>query len=228
MANSLDGQNTILSVVGPLATSVGALRLVIKGILSQQPWLHDPLVHELPWRDEQEQQALDFINSSSGVPLTFGVFRHDGNIQPHPPVRRAIDIAVKTLEKLGHKVIEWMPPSHTRLMEILTKTWLYDGGRDVRGAFKLSGEPIAKQLSFFGDEPFVEYTASEIAANNVAKREYQKEYLEYWNSTASLTGTGRPVDAVLSPVAQFAAARPNTFSAVGKCSIYKLQGCAMP
>ena len=47
---------------------------------------------------------------------------------------------------------------------------------------------------------------------NVAKREAQKEYMEYWNSTAELTGTGRPVDAIISPLAPFAAARPEKYT----------------
>lgn len=47
---------------------------------------------------------------------------------------------------------------------------------------------------------------------NVAKREAQKAYMEYWNSTAELTGTGRPVDAVISPLAPFAAARPAKYT----------------
>jgi amidase len=60
-----------------------------------------------------------------------------------------------------------------------------------------------------------EYTASQIAANNVAKRAYQKEYMEYWNSTSSLTGTGRPVDALIAPLAPFPAARPDMYSYYG-------------
>lgn len=96
MANSWDGQNSILSVVGPIATSPGALKLLTKSLLSTKPWLHDPLVHELPWRAEQEQ--LD-----TGK-LSFGVLKHDGTVTPTPPVRRAIDIVAKTLEKLGHEV----------------------------------------------------------------------------------------------------------------------------
>lgn len=40
MANSMDGQNTVLSVVGPLATSIRSLRLVFKSLLTQAPWLH--------------------------------------------------------------------------------------------------------------------------------------------------------------------------------------------
>lgn len=111
IANSMDGQNTILSVVGPLATSVGALRLVIKGVLSQQPWLYDPLVVEIPWRDEHERAVLDIARGNAGQ-LAFAVFKDDEVIRCQPPVRRAIDIVVKTAEKLGHKVIEWKPPSH--------------------------------------------------------------------------------------------------------------------
>lgn len=62
-----------------------------------------------------------------------------------------------------------------------------------------------------------QYTASQIAAVNVAKRAYQKEYMDYWNSTASLTGTGRPVDAVIAPLAPFAAARPDMYNYYGMC-----------
>lgn len=118
MANSMDGQSSILSVVGPLATSVGALKLVIKGLLSQKPWLHDPLVAEIPWRNEQEKAVLDIVNANGGGQLCFGILRNDGLVQPQPPVRRALDIAIKTAEKLGHKIIEWEPPSHQRGLEI--------------------------------------------------------------------------------------------------------------
>lgn len=216
IANSLDGQNTILSVVGPIATSLGALKLLIKAILSEQPWLHDPLVHEIPWRDEQEQQILSLAKSTSNSgQVAFGIIRHDGYIKPHPPILRAIDITIKTLENLGHKIIEWAPPSHRKCIDIVEKTWVYDGAQDVHSAFALSGEPLSKQIATFRDKPFREYTATEIAQTNVAQREYKKEYMEYWNGTSAITGTGRPVDAVICPVAPFAAARPGTFTYYG-------------
>jgi amidase len=60
-----------------------------------------------------------------------------------------------------------------------------------------------------------EYTASQIAAVNIQKREYQKEYMEYWNSTSALTGTGRPVEAIIAPVAPFPAARPEMYTYYG-------------
>jgi amidase len=117
-----DGQNSMLSVVGPIATSVGALRLMMKSILSQEPWLHDPLVAEIPWRDAQEQAVFDLVNSSGAGQLSFGVMYLDGDIHPQPPVRRAIEIVVKTVEKLGHKVIEWKPPSHQRGTELAVRS----------------------------------------------------------------------------------------------------------
>lgn len=215
MANSFDGQNSILSVVGPLATTLRSLQLVVKAVLSQKPWLHDPLVVELPWRDEQEQQMLDLLSNTSQK-LSFGVLRDDGICTPHPPVSRAVDMVVKILEKLGHEVITWSPPSHRKLESIASTTWMYDGGADAHKAFSLSGEtPVPQIAGVFGDKPREEMTASKIAATNVAKREAQKEYMEYWNSTADKTKSGRPVDALIAPVAPFAAARPMTFSYVG-------------
>lgn len=115
----MDGQNTILSVVGPLATSVPALRLVIAAILSTQPWLHDPLVAEIPWRSEQEQYIFDLVKSSDGKgKLAFGVMYGDGIVNPQPPVKRALDIVVETARRLGHVVVKWEPPSHARGLEL--------------------------------------------------------------------------------------------------------------
>lgn len=193
----MDGANSILSVVGPLATSPGALRLVFQALLSTNPWLHDPLVHEIPWRQEAE------ILPSK---LSFAVMRHDGTCTVHPPVARAVDIAVKAIEKLGHQVIEWSPTvPHARLNQICAQCWDFDGGADCRKDFALSGEVPAPDI-MLADKPPA--NASEIMAVNIAKREAQKDYMEYWNSTASLTNTGRPVDAIISPLAPFSAARP--------------------
>ena len=214
MANSMDGQNSIISVVGPIAHSPQSLELVVKAVLDQEPWLHDPLVTEMPWRDEQARQLLELANSPKK--LAFGVLKHDGKAGLHPPVARALEILAKTLEKLGHKVFEWKPPSHQNLEKIALATWMYDGGTDIHSAFQLSGEPPVPQIALtYGHKPRDQMNASQIAATNVAKREAQKEYLVYWNSTTSETGTGRPADAVIAPVAPFAAARPEKYVYVG-------------
>ena len=211
MANSMDGQNSVLSVVGPLATTAASLKLVFKSILSQSPWLYDPLVVELPWRESQEQIPAK---------LTIGLMKTDGIITPQPPVARAVQIIADALAAAGHQIIDWKPPSHQRGLDITFKTWMYDGGADVHAAFALSGEPMSKQISMtYGEKPGAKQDASYIAATNVEKRKYQKEYMDYWNSTAQHTESGRPVDAFILPLAPYAAARPELYGYYGYSTI---------
>jgi amidase len=95
MANSMDGQNTVLSVVGALGSTNDSLRLVIQGLLQTRPWLHDPLVLEMPWRKEQERLPDK---------LKFGVLWDDGYVSVAPPVKRALQETVDALKKAGHEV----------------------------------------------------------------------------------------------------------------------------
>lgn len=102
-----------------------------------------------------------------------------------------------------------------------------DGGADVRHHLSLSGEPPIPQLLVKHGEK----TASQIAALNVRKREYQKEYMDYWNSTAELTGTGRPVDGVICPIVHQAATIPGQYNHLGYTtflSVLDYTGVAIP
>jgi amidase len=104
-ANTMDGQNTILSVVGPMATTPRSLRLLLKAIISQEPWNYDPLALELPWRDVLESKTRKLIwQSGTSKSLAFAIMRHDGVVQPHPPVKRALYMIEQTLRRQGHKV----------------------------------------------------------------------------------------------------------------------------
>lgn len=215
MANSMDGQNSVLSVVGPLGTTAGAIRLVTKSLLSQQPWLHDPNVVELPWREEQEKAIWDRVNSSVGQ-LSFGVMTTDNIVNPQPPVSRAVDIVVKTLKKAGHQILPWDSPNHAKGLEYTFNTWTLDGGKDVHDAFALSGETVADQIKMsYGEGATAGKSASYIAQNNVALRQWKKQYLDAWNATASKTETKEPIDAIIAPLAPYAAARPNKYKWYG-------------
>ncbi|KAK8098367.1 uncharacterized protein PG998_013853 [Apiospora kogelbergensis] len=219
VANSMDGQNSVLSVVGPLASSAGGVKLLTKSILSAEPWLHDPLVTEIPWRRDLEAQTKDLIASSQ---LSVGFLDHDGAVAPHPPVKRALGLLRDLILQSGNKVFEWQPPPHLlqRVNELTYKTWLYDGGADVRKDFALSGEPWAVQtLDIWQERPQAD--ASSIAENNRALRQCRKEYLDYWNSTAASSGTAerhRPADVFVAPCAPFAAARPGRYDYIGYTS----------
>lgn len=100
-------------------------------------------------------------------------------------------------------------------------SWTYDGGADIHDALGLSGEPMVSQISGMYGKKRKEAGASKIFANNIAKREYQKEYMEYWNSTVHSTSTGRPVDAIIAPLAPFATARPDRYRYFG-CTCFSI------
>uniref|UniRef100_A0A8H7TRY5 Amidase domain-containing protein n=1 Tax=Bionectria ochroleuca TaxID=29856 RepID=A0A8H7TRY5_BIOOC len=206
MANSMDGQNTVLSVVGPMSHSPADLGLMLESILSRQPWLHDPAVVEMPWRPDIVQATEELVHS--GQRLVFGMISCDGVVQPHPPILRALALVREALNSQGHGLMDWAPPSHKRAVDIVQTCWLYDGGADVHQSFGLSGEPIAEQIGrIYSSQAREQMSASAIARNNVAKRDYQKEYMEYWNSTSETSGTGRPVEAVIMPAGEAAATR---------------------
>jgi amidase len=96
-------------------------------VLAQQPWLLDPKVVEIPWREPEVPKKL-----------SFGYWRWNKQIWPHPPVHRGVDIVIESLRKAGHEVIEWEPlkPQHCR--SLLFRGLGADGGKVSRSSpFKL-------------------------------------------------------------------------------------------
>lgn len=103
--NSMDGQNTVPSVVGPMAGSVGALRLAMKSVLGMEPWVYDPASLPIPWRESVEEKVRGLLcGVGEGKKMAFGMFEDDGIMRPHPPVLRAVRLVRKVLVKLGHEV----------------------------------------------------------------------------------------------------------------------------
>lgn len=102
-ATSMDGQNSVTPVVGPMGPTASGLALLTKSVLGREPWLRDPGVVDMPWREERYAESLKLASGGQGK-LAFGVLRTDGAINPQPPVSRAIDLTVKAIESLGHKV----------------------------------------------------------------------------------------------------------------------------
>ncbi|KAL2201849.1 putative general amidase GmdA [Sarocladium strictum] len=205
VANSMPGQNTVPSVCGPIATSAGSLKLMMKSILSQQPWLHDPAVVDLPWREER------YTAWRSGDRLAFGLLRTDLDVNPQPPVKRAFDAVVDAITAMGHEVIEWNPPSHHTALALAVEAFTADAGLDIFHHIGLSGETLMEVISeiYLGETGKLQApkTADQIWDTNVRLRKFQKEYMDYWNSTAKMTSSGKPVVAVLSPVSAVAAYR---------------------
>ena len=67
--NTLVGQEAVRSTAGPMAHSPEDVALFMKSYLAQEPWLHDPEVLPIPWRDFQLPSKL-----------CFGISVHDGYV----------------------------------------------------------------------------------------------------------------------------------------------------
>ncbi|KAI5306110.1 Acetamidase [Ascosphaera atra] len=187
----------------------------MKAVLSKKPWLGDPLTPPIPWRIDLEEEIKAKAKHGDGKRLAFGILWDDGIVRPQPPVRRALHLVADILKKLDHGVIDWKPPSHRMAHKLAVAAYYLDAANDLKAQMALSNEPTPKPLNSVLNRTAPEKTASEIFSTNREKREYQKKYLDYWNSTASLTGTDEPVDAFIAPVSPFAAARHGGNTYVG-------------
>ncbi|KAB8349500.1 hypothetical protein FH972_023526 [Carpinus fangiana] len=206
VANSMEGQEANPSTIGPMARNIQDLRFMMRKILAMAPWLEDPKCLPLPWHDDDESTVNARIASTGltiGVLTTADELGFDGVVKCHPPVSRVLRETVAKLEAAGHHVIPFTPPAHSEGTKLVFECLSADGGYDVHKTLAASGEPAIPQVAIsygtaLGERP--SKSLNEWWALLQRKYAYQQRYLAYWNSTASSTRTGRPVDAVVLPL----------------------------
>ncbi|KAK9379517.1 amidase signature domain-containing protein [Kockiozyma suomiensis] len=190
---TIDGQEHVPSVIGPMTRTLNSLTSITKAVIENEPWKLDPKCIPIPWRQELYNETL------AKKKFIFGVMRDDGVVRVHPPIARTLDQAVERLRAAGHEVVEWNAPElHAELVPILNKFYIADGGEDVKSDVNKLGEPLM---------PYVERMVNrgppisipEYWHNMVLKRDFQKKYLDKWNASGALTSTGEPIDFILAP-----------------------------
>ncbi|EEQ34981.1 putative amidase [Microsporum canis] len=213
VANTNPGQNTYSSSIGVLSTSPDAIQLMMKSMLSTQPWLRDPVVFSIPWRDEIAAETLaraapNGSAKSDQKPLKFGILYTDNIITPHPPVTRGLHVIEDAIKKAGHKVVPWNPPAHSIGIKIHLAFISADGGHDVNKQLDLSGEPPIPQIrdiiKLRDPVPLLDY--QDLILQGI---KYSEAYSDYWNSTAE--DDGQIVDAFITPLAPWAAVIPTKY-----------------
>jgi amidase len=211
-ANTNPGQNTYASSVGFLSNSIDALQLVMKSVLSTQPWLRDPEVVPIPWRQTLVDSTLSRASadgSSNYTPLKLGIYWTDGVVGPHPPINRGLRAVVDTLRKAGHKIVDWNPPSQSTAKRVHLAFLKADGAHDIHAQLNLSGEPLIPELvkSFQLKDPMNLLQYQDLTLEG---RDYSAAYSDYWNATAD-DKAYQIVDAVIMPVAPHAAVIPGKY-----------------
>ncbi|KZT24712.1 general amidase [Neolentinus lepideus HHB14362 ss-1] len=215
--NAQEGQESISSVPGPMTNSVSGLKAFMKAVIDSKPWEKDPLVVRKEWSEKEYQLS----EHGEGSKLCFAVMWDNGLLKPHPPLWRAMRLCKKALEAAGHTVIDWEPLNMMEIFKNAESIYNADAGHDFREVCKESGEPVIQTMSpetnkheLALDEPLVRtvlgpeqkmLTAWELWQLHKEKRALRKAQLDHWQATANRTGTGRPVDAIISPAAPYVA-----------------------
>ncbi|KAL0567900.1 hypothetical protein V5O48_014096 [Marasmius crinis-equi] len=207
-ANSLEGQDSVLSVLGPLCNSIDGLKLFMKAVIDSKPWTQDPLAVCKQWNDEEYQLA----DHGSGKELCFAVLWDDGVTVPDPPILRGLEATKEALLAVGHKVIDWVPLKHMEIYKCISSIFTAGAAEDYDAVTAVSGEPIIQSMlpetDVLTSEPPASKPSSATSLSAYQLWQVQKkrrilreEYLRHWQDTVTVTGTGRPVDAILCPVA---------------------------
>jgi Asp-tRNA(Asn)/Glu-tRNA(Gln) amidotransferase A subunit family amidase len=82
--NSLEGQDSVLSVLGPISHSIDGIKSFMQAVISQRPWTKDPLAIRKAW----DEEAYGLSEHGGGKQLCFGILWDDGLVVPHPPIIR--------------------------------------------------------------------------------------------------------------------------------------------
>ncbi|EPT03524.1 hypothetical protein FOMPIDRAFT_1159112 [Fomitopsis schrenkii] len=196
LEGSHDGMDAVIGALGPLATSARDLALFCRVMLQYEPWLVEPPLLGIPWKQ--------CLAEGEGIPdkLSIAILWDDGVVQPHPPVLDALKRTRDALMASGHNVISWVPVDHQEAWDLILKLYFLDGGEEYRDT--LAVEPMVAQSDWImqqvpkNGKP---YTVAEIFKLNQARELFRSKVVAHWNDTSRRTTTGRSVDAILSPVA---------------------------
>lgn len=95
----MEGQDSIPSVLGPISISLSGVKAFTKAIVDLKPWTKDPLAVRKAW----DEEGYKLKEHGEGKDLCFAILWDNGHVIPHPPIRRALEIAKAALEAKGIK-----------------------------------------------------------------------------------------------------------------------------
>ncbi|KAG0649284.1 Acetamidase [Hyphodiscus hymeniophilus] len=190
--NSMEGQEIMPSVVGPMSHSVSSLTLFTKTVIAAQPWLVDPKCQPILWREEIYQSAI------AGKKLKIGIMEWDEEILPQPPIRWAMRELEARLKAAGHEVFPWRIDQKTAL-SIVMRVFSSDASGDIDRSRALSGEPPQNVMTAISPNvpPLTLLGYWSLACERLA---FQAAILEQWNETSKAGSSDQVMDVYLTPV----------------------------
>jgi amidase len=171
--SGLAGQEAVQSVNGPMAKTLEDIIMYSKAIIDAKPWLVDPKMLPIPWRQAEPKTKLKIA-----------VLWNDGICRPTPPVQRALKETSEKLKKAGHEIIEWDPKLHHTALDQLGRMFVADGGKSVEALLAPTGEPYRPEMQTYAESK--ELGVFDMWKLQLDRSELQRQYLEQWTSVGGL------------------------------------------
>jgi amidase len=201
------GQVSLLASAGPIAVSLRDCELFLKTVAGARPWERDPGVVYGKWDDQ----------GSVGQKPLLGVLRSDGVTEPLPPITKVLDETVGMLREAGIEVIEISSPAFSKCQSLTNKFFGIDGGNHMFDLLDKTSEPLTTWLSTRlrrGKQAPLD----KLAQLHAQKAALETEMLKIWTDPK----TGRPIDAIICPVAPHPVPPIDRWNGVGYTSSFVL------
>ncbi|KAI9698344.1 MAG: hypothetical protein M1820_007506 [Bogoriella megaspora] len=200
------GADPIQTVLGPLSTSLAGISTFMSAVLAAEPWLQEPALVPLPWRQVRLPGKLKI-----------GIMYDDGIVKPHPPISRMLKYLEARLEDVQNvRVVPFRAHKHDEAWAITSSLYYTDGGSSDLKLIRESGEPVRPLTRWMITEnPCVNsLTRAQLEYWLEEREEFRKEYNEYWNATGTFNDESGKfedvIDVLLCPVAPWIASRHGT------------------
>ncbi|KAH8743757.1 putative fatty-acid amide hydrolase [Diaporthe sp. PMI_573] len=181
----------ITGVAGPISSSIDGLEVYVKSLLSLRPWEWDATCLQKPWDDRHYQETRS-------RKLCFGFVAHDGMVQPHPPIRRGMQAVREALQKANHEVVDIdILRASDGLWDTAVRVFCADGGEELRNILAMVPEPPIPEITI--PPASMALTATQLSSLGKKLIKVRQDFLERWQATSEITGTGRPVDVCILP-----------------------------
>ncbi|THV46969.1 hypothetical protein BGAL_0345g00040 [Botrytis galanthina] len=144
LSGAHDGMESVIGVVGPIATCLADVELFCKTLLDAQPWRGEVGLLPIPWGCREDNAVAKEENRK----LKIGIIYTDGVHTPHPPITRVLRSTESTLKEAGHEIIPFPTHLHAPLISTVDAMYLLDGGAEYLSHLSLTSEPPTSLLQW--------------------------------------------------------------------------------
>ncbi|KAH8892817.1 amidase [Thozetella sp. PMI_491] len=185
LPNGFAAELNVLCSTGPMCTSLRDMDLFMSLILGERPYLEDPRVIPIQWSGEAAPRKAS---------LRVGFLMNDGDIQPQPPVTRALNWArEQLLSSFRFEVTDFAPWGAARAVANIRKAYWPDGGAGLKASLAATGEPMFKMTQWIiKDAEGPDIGAEGVHQQRMERDKFRLDFAEHW--------AAQNVDVVICPV----------------------------